>query len=124
MSAFCITFLYISTMQVSFIIADKSVKLCPSVDYIEVLNGNKAALQYNRFNPLYRLNIGCNYAALDSISSRAFLSLIKGDSLHLQYIDSSIVYLNEAYMMFPEEPVFALNYALAELFQGNSGNMV
>ena len=85
--AACTAFLYICVMQMSFVIADKSARSCSDSNGLEAVNANKVALQYNRYNPLYRLNIGCNYAAVDSLTPDVFQSLINGDSVQLHYKD-------------------------------------
>lgn len=120
----CAACLYVCIMQMSFVIADKSARSCSYSNGLEAVNANKVALKYNRYNPLYRLNIGFNYAAVDSLTPDVFQSLINGDSLQLHYIDSSYAYMKAAYWMYPEEPVFAVNYALAEIVKGDTYSAV
>ena len=53
----CAACLYVCVMQISFVIADKSARSCSDSNGLEAVNANMVALQYNRYNPLYRLNI-------------------------------------------------------------------
>lgn len=115
---FCITFLYI-VAQMSFVVSNKVSAYFLSDDNIGYIEGNKEAIRYNRFNPVYRINTACYYSSMDSINSKTLIQLLQGHSFQFDYIDSALVYSKEAYLMFPEEPVFSLNYSLAELLNGN-----
>ena len=124
MAIFCIAFFYLSIQQMRFIIAEKSCDLDSSKNKLALAESSKQALFYNKHNPLYYLNTGCYYAQVDSIDSKIITRLVQDRSIELHYMDSSYKYISEAYKMYPEEPIFALNFSLIELFKGNSNNSI
>ena len=117
---FSIFYLFLNGKLACFIIAEKSGRGIMTDNLVLLTEKEKGALKYNKYNPLYRLNIGCFYAQMDSINSDELKQIMFKEKLNLHYIDSSLIYLKEAYLMYPDEPVFALNYSLAELFKGNT----
>lgn len=124
MTLFCIVFFYLSIQQIRFILAEKCCNFDSSKDKLALAECSKRALMYNKQNPLYYLNTGCYYAQVDSIDSKIFTQLVQGRPIESHYMDSSYKYISEAYKMFPEEPIFALNFSLIELFKGNTNSSI
>lgn len=117
---FCVFFSFLSVKRLSFIIAEKSSSYIAPGDQLALAEGDKEASRIDKYNPLYRLNIGCCYAHVDSIDSNSIPQLFKGKKSYFHHLDSITKYLEEAYFMFPDEPVFALNYSITELLKGNT----
>lgn len=77
------------------------------------------AIKSNKRNPLYKLNLSCLFSKKDSINTDYFYSLFKGgqiDSLKNVCIKELI---EDIYLMYPQEPVFALNYSLVSMIEGD-----
>ena len=78
----------------------------------------KKSVNSNKRNPLYKLNLSCLYAKKDAMVYSIFKSLFHGDTICFSDIPIINELLTEAHSMSPQEPIFALNYSLIKMIQG------
>lgn len=93
--------------------AYNSNNIYKSIDY------ETASLRQGFINPLYMMNLGCLYARADSINIGNIKSIFDGVECDYRYYDSVYHYISGSYLMFPEEPIFALNYSLVLILKGD-----
>lgn len=98
----------------------KNLYSCYFNDFDKSVVFGKKAINSNKRNPLYKLNLSCLYAKNDAMTSNIFKTLFQGDTL--SFSDSPIIneLLKDAYFSSPQEPIFALNYSLIKMIQGET----
>ncbi len=97
----------------------KNLYACSVTDMEKSVALEKKAIKLNELNPLYKLNLCCFYAKLDSIDSDLFKSLAAGGNRNERLDYSLDELVGDIYSMFPYEPVFALNYSLNAMMKGH-----